>query len=394
MLWLLLGCGGVGLCISIFGSWYLSRKLTRPVATLDAAGRRVSLGEHVQVTADTNDELGRLAGSFNRMVTDIEDRECMIRDTQACARADLERTVADVRAENARLNEAARRERSAALLEAAAHLDRQVAPLMRVFDEEASRLTDAAHRMRDKLKSAKLDDSEAAASATSTEQLTRGIAVSAQELVGSGEMIAREAAITLSVVGRAMDKSEAVVVSFAALRASVAEISKVTTEIQSIFKQTNMLALNATIEAARAGPMGESFAVVAHAVKELARHAAVLTGSIEGRLAQVEQAMTDADTAVAQVKTALGTAGQVSTTIATAASQQSVATTTISHAIQGIARETRSVMDAVHTLDATALESTEMAGQVQQSAESLASRAVLMRESLDTFLVGLRRANG
>jgi diguanylate cyclase (GGDEF)-like protein len=78
MLWLLLGSGIVGIAIAVAGSWLLAQRLTRPIKALDAAARKVSGGEHVQVPVDTEDELGTLAQSFNKMVVDIEQRERQI----------------------------------------------------------------------------------------------------------------------------------------------------------------------------------------------------------------------------------------------------------------------------------------------------------------------------
>ncbi|TKD53286.1 putative bifunctional diguanylate cyclase/phosphodiesterase [Sphingomonas baiyangensis] len=75
MLWSLLGFGLLGVAIAALGSHVVAQRITRPIKALDAAARRVSAGESAQVPVETRDELGRLAGSFNRMVVAIEDRE-------------------------------------------------------------------------------------------------------------------------------------------------------------------------------------------------------------------------------------------------------------------------------------------------------------------------------
>ena len=74
-----------------------------------------------------------------------------------------------------------------------------------------------------------------------------------------------------------------------ALRTALAHVSKVSEEISTIARQTQLLALNAAIEAARAGESGKSFAVVASEVKNLSAKTAQATGQIERTLAQLTQ---------------------------------------------------------------------------------------------------------
>jgi diguanylate cyclase (GGDEF)-like protein len=78
ILWAVLLFGALGLAMAVFGSWMLARRLARPIAALDAAAHMVSSGEHVEVAVETDDEIGRLAQSFNKMVNDIEARERQI----------------------------------------------------------------------------------------------------------------------------------------------------------------------------------------------------------------------------------------------------------------------------------------------------------------------------
>lgn len=76
--WLLYIAGAIGVVVAVIGSWHLACQLTRPIEALEAAARRVSVGEHAQVTITTRDEIGTLAASFNRMVQDIGERERQI----------------------------------------------------------------------------------------------------------------------------------------------------------------------------------------------------------------------------------------------------------------------------------------------------------------------------
>jgi EAL domain-containing protein (putative c-di-GMP-specific phosphodiesterase class I)/GGDEF domain-containing protein len=67
--------GAIGMIVVGWGSWILARGITRPITALDDAARRLEHGEDAQVGIVTQDEIGRLAQSFNTMATEIRDRE-------------------------------------------------------------------------------------------------------------------------------------------------------------------------------------------------------------------------------------------------------------------------------------------------------------------------------
>ncbi len=67
--------GLLGIGVVIAGSWILARRLTRPIMALDAAAQRLRQGGDVSVPVETNDEIGRLAGTFNTMAAEIRVRE-------------------------------------------------------------------------------------------------------------------------------------------------------------------------------------------------------------------------------------------------------------------------------------------------------------------------------
>jgi diguanylate cyclase (GGDEF)-like protein len=67
------GLGAMALLAA--GSWMLARSVTRPVSALDEAAHRLERGENAAVNVETNDELGRLARSFNAMASEIRERE-------------------------------------------------------------------------------------------------------------------------------------------------------------------------------------------------------------------------------------------------------------------------------------------------------------------------------
>jgi diguanylate cyclase (GGDEF)-like protein len=67
--------GLVGLVLLVFGSWRLSLSITKPISALDQAAQLMEQGQVVEVPVETDDEIGRLARSFNKMATGIAERE-------------------------------------------------------------------------------------------------------------------------------------------------------------------------------------------------------------------------------------------------------------------------------------------------------------------------------
>ena len=65
----------LGLALAAFGTWRAAGRITQPLARLDEAAGRLASGEHVMVQVRGDDELARLAASFNEMSEKIEERE-------------------------------------------------------------------------------------------------------------------------------------------------------------------------------------------------------------------------------------------------------------------------------------------------------------------------------
>ncbi len=75
--WLIiLASGGIVLVLGL--SWKVARSVTEPLQQLDEATRLIGEGREVSLRVKTDDEIGRLAGSFNKMVAAIEERERQI----------------------------------------------------------------------------------------------------------------------------------------------------------------------------------------------------------------------------------------------------------------------------------------------------------------------------
>jgi signal transduction histidine kinase len=80
----LVGIALVLLILSAIASLVGSRRITRPVERLSAAAKDIGRGRFdVQVEVGSNDEMGTLAGSFNQMATELQNREVALKEAQA-----------------------------------------------------------------------------------------------------------------------------------------------------------------------------------------------------------------------------------------------------------------------------------------------------------------------
>ena len=67
--------GLMGLILVLLGSRRLANGIARPIAALDAAARALEEGNRTELQVESNDEVGRLAQSFNLMSAGIVERE-------------------------------------------------------------------------------------------------------------------------------------------------------------------------------------------------------------------------------------------------------------------------------------------------------------------------------
>ncbi|MCP3989477.1 MAG: methyl-accepting chemotaxis protein [Actinomycetia bacterium] len=162
------------------------------------------------------------------------------------------------------------------------------------------------------------------------------------------------------------------------LREASQEIGQVIEMISSIAEKTNLLALNATIEAARAGENGKGFAVVATEVKHLAGQTAEATTQISDRIEAIQEEIGRAVEANSQVSETIDEINEISTTIASAVEEQSITTENIASTIDQAARGSEAIVDSAgqvtHAAEQTKLsteQSRETAEQMTQVADEL-----------------------
>jgi len=330
---------------SLLLSYFISRNISRSVAELVEANRRLADGDlRVAIEVAGQDELGALAAASRKMVANLRTLISEVADTSS-----------QVAAASSELHASAK-----VIATGAEAVVSETDSIATASEEMSSTSGDIARNC----------------------QLAAQSAKAASDVVKSGSEVVLDTISGMVKIAERVKESASTVGN---LGCRSEQIGQIIGTIEDIADQTNLLALNAAIEAARAGEQGRGFAVVADEVRALAERTTKSTREI-GEMIKAIQVETRAAVQVMEEGVAEVEKGQASSRdsgaalqkilqqieiltaqideISTAAEQQSATTNEISSNMQ----RTREI---IYKTSNGAVETATAASQLSSNAQLL-----------------------
>ncbi|MEC9488282.1 MAG: methyl-accepting chemotaxis protein [Halanaerobium sp.] len=332
--------GAIAIILGLIVTFFVASYLAKPIVSLSKVAEVVAEGDLTQqVEVQTKDEIGRLAGSFNKMIENLQDM--------------VERII-----ENAQLTSSTSQELAATSEETSASIE-EVASSIQEF------------------------------SAT-TEQ----ISVNTQNMAEAASEVNNLTDEGLEFMGQTQSGLEEVLVSSAKSKETINSLNEATEEIKgivevisSIADQTSLLALNAAIEAARAGDQGRGFAVVADEVRELAEESQKSAGNIqqliEGLIGRTREAVAIIEENDNKIETRVQDVNKTSDIFAEIGDK----VTALVSQIEEVAAATQQFAGSTEEVSAASEEQSASMEQISSSAQQLAVIAQELNELVNQFKV-------
>ncbi len=417
----------IAIAISLLAGYFIAIKISKPIKVLNEAAGKVAEGDvNVTVTNDAQDEVGKLASSFNVMVGNIKTsmEDIQEKSDEADRAAKEAREIRDQALENQKYLE-----RSTKILLGEMdkfsngdltvniipeNADDDIGNLFNGFNDSVAKINQAINEVAEAIEATASAANQISSSAeemaagsqeqsaqtsevaAAIEQMAATISQTTQHVLQTnkaaqesgdfaknGQRVIEGTIAGMKKIEEVVSHSSKIILKLGESSGQIGEIIQV---INDIADQTNLLALNAAIEAARAGEQGRGFAVVADEVRKLAERTSSATNEIEGMVTQIQKDSKNAVEAIEQGNEEVSKgmieatkAGEsmteivrsseevleISTQVAAASEEQSATVEQISKSIEGINQVSQESAIGVQQVAASSTDLSQLAENLQ-----------------------------
>ncbi|MEZ7276461.1 methyl-accepting chemotaxis protein [Pseudoalteromonas sp. 68 DY56-GL68] len=340
------------ICTLILCYIQLEKKVIKATQGLITEANRISQGDLSRyIDHVSNDEIGKLAASFNLMVDKLSS---LLKEINSLS-------------DQAQIS--------------AANLD-SVSQQAKILNDRQSQaievISSSVYENSTAVKEVSQNCAEAAQSATAANNKTQeGLTI-----VDKGIKSVESVAATLNQSLNDLNN----------LESSVKEVTVILSVISNIAEQTNLLALNAAIEAARAGEQGRGFAVVADEVRTLASRTQSSTLEIQDKIDSLQAASNAVTNRIrssdSQIKEAVVNSenvGLMLEEISTQAHSISDANLTIASASEQQSQVTEDIAQRLNDVQETSKEAQMQTEKISVSSSELSKLASSLNAQINRF---------
>lgn len=330
----------ISLLIALFLSLLIISRILKPVKAMVVSVQQIADGDLTQqIKVQSRDEIGVLAGAFNKMVDNLK---AMVDDIQKS---------------------------SGQLASHSQELASSSEEVSATVEEVASTTNEVA-----------ATSAQGADNAESAARESKNV----QKVAEEGNLSVQE---TIQQINAIAQVSKDVSSAVQKLGEQSSQIGQIINTITSIADQTNLLALNAAIEAARAGEHGRGFAVVAEEVRKLAEQSAKAAREITNLIKDIQAGVSEAVNAMEHGTAAVNGGVEVAGKAGASLHRIIAAAEKNTDIIQDVAAGSRQVNEGTQQLTAANEQISSAVQQVTSAAQDLAQIANGLQNTVERFKV-------